>query len=347
MTNENGANSANESRQTSRIVGEILPIERTLSGLWSWDRAIGFRGELGTPDRGIIELYGNEHTGKTSLACYLVGRRSSEADLVLCDYEGAIDPYYLEDITERAGHSGNIRYIASTKKEKGKTVPRKHEAMIQDAINSLVEENVASVIVDSYGAFTSHASREERKKDIGKRTVGQEAKTLNNVAKDVQSWLRALDVGKWWFVINHTNPNIGGPGFNTPGGRKTKYLAIARAWIRRKANDWPEGSGNFVAEIAFQKLKYGIKGGKCWVYFIPGFGVSPEMTAVYECIQLKLAQAGATVKLEVMDGEDKEWKWMSQGRIGTLAKKALDPQKNAKTFKPFFDALERYGKENA
>jgi RecA/RadA recombinase len=294
----------------SRIKGTIHEIERTPSGLWSWDRAVGFRSKHGTPDRGIIELYGDEHTGKTTLACYLVGRRSLEKELVFCDLEGSIDPWYLEEITATAGHSGSIRVIDDTEIKKKKTVARSHESMV-DA-------------------------------DLGKRTVGQEARTLNDTAKRVQTWLRTNDDGKWWFVINHTSPNIGGAGFSTPGGRKTKYLSIIRAWIRRKANDWPEGTGNFVAEIAFQKLKYGIKGKKAWVYFIPGYGVSREMTAVYECIQMGLAKKEATIKLNVMDPKDKEWKWMSQGRVSALAKKALEPKKHAKTFEPFFDALETY-----
>ena len=332
-----------EDQKVSRIIGKVLEVERVPSGLWSWDRAIGFQGLAGTPSRGIIELYGDEHTGKTTLACFLVGQRSLESDLVLCDLEGSIDPNYLEKITENAGHSGAIRVITDTVLKKKKPTPRSHEEMVQEAMDSLLDKDVASFIVDSYGAFTSTVARSKK---LGERTVGQEARTLNDVARGVQSWLRSLETGKWWFVINHTSPNIGGAGFSTPGGRKTKYLAVVRAWIRRKANDWPEGTGNFVAEITFQKLKYGIKGRKAWVYFIPGYGVSREMTAIYECIQMGIARKEATIKLEVMDGEDKEFKWMSQGRVSALAKKALDPEKNIKTFRPFFDALSRYDREN-
>ena len=37
---------------------------------------------------------------------------------------------------------------------------------------------------------------------------------------------------------------------------------------------------------------------------------------------------------------------MSQGRISTLAEKALNPKKHRLTFLPFFDALEKYDAEN-
>jgi len=298
---------------------------------------------LGTPDRGIIELYGDEHTGKSTLAYFLISKRAGDGAIVICDLEGSIDATYIEKVSTTAGHKGPIRIIDYSERKKKKMVPRTHESMVEEAVDSLLLDDVDASLVDSYGAFSSIASRA---KHLGERTVGEEARTLNEAAKRVQTHLRNNDDGKWYFVINHTSPNIGGHGFNTPGGRKTKYLSIARAWIRRKANDWPTGTGNFVAEITFQKLKYGIKGRKCWVYFIPGYGVSREMTAVYECIQLKLAKADSVVKLEVMDGEDKEFKWMSQGRISTLAKKALTPERAKKTFQPFFDALSRYDVEH-
>jgi len=331
-----------EERQ-ARIIGRVPTISRVPSGLCSFDRAVGFRGELGTPARGILELYGDEHTGKSTLAYYLTSRRAADRRIVVCDLEASIDKAYVEQVTHAAGHTGQVLLIDDLGKDKGKVIPRSHEEMVGEAIDLILEDDVSGVIVDSYGAFTSAVARG---KPIGERSVGQEAKTLNDVAKRVNTWIRLNEDPKWYFVINHTSPNIGGQGFSTPGGRKTKYLAIVRAWIRRIDSDYPEGTGNFVAEVAIQKLKYGAKGRKGWVYFIPGFGVSREMTAVVDCIKLKLAKADNVVKLEVMDGDDKEWKWMSQGRIGTLAEKALDPEKNHKAFEPFFAALEKYNVDN-
>ena len=330
-------------KEVSRIIGRVPEITRVPSRLYTWDRAVGFRGVLGTPGRGIIELYGDEHTGKSTLALYLNGVRAGERELVICDLEASLDRNYIETVTSVAGHTGPVRIIDYTEPEKKKEVARPHEEMLQEAIDSLLREDVATVIVDSYGAFTSIVARE---KPLGERSMGQEAKTLNDAAKRVNTWLRVVDDPKWYFIINHTNPNIGGQGFTTPGGRKTKYLAVVRAWIRRVENDWPKGTGNFVSEVVIQKLKYGAKGRRAWIYFIPGFGVSPEMTAVTDCIKLKIAKADATIKLQQMDVEDKEWKWMSQGRISTLAEKAMNPKKHKATFQPFFDALEKYNQEN-
>ena len=334
-------------KEVSRIIGRVPEITRVPSRLYTWDRAVGFRGILGTPGRGIIELYGDEHTGKSTLALYLNGIRAGNRELIICDLEASLDRDYIEAVTTIAGHTGPVRIIDYTEPgKKKKETARPHEEMLQEAIDGLLREDVATVMVDSYGAFTSTVARE---KPLGERSMGQEAKTLNDAAKRVNTWLRVVEDPKWYFVINHTNPNIGGRaagGFTTPGGRKTKYLAVVRAWIRRVENDWPKGTGNFVSEVVIQKLKYGAKGRRAWVYFIPGFGVSPEMTAVTDCIKLKIAQADSTIKLQMIDRDDKEWKWMSQGRISTLAEKALNPKKNKSTFQPFFDALEKYNQEN-
>ena len=329
-----------------RVIGEVPPVERSPIGLYTFDRAVGFRGEIGLPSRGIIELYGDEHTGKSTLAYYAMGHRAANRSIVVCDLEASLNKEYIEHSTHVAGHKGEIVLVnmVSDKKKGGDFVLRTHESMLEETIDSLLKPEIAGVLVDSYGAFASAVSKD--KKHLGERTMGQEAKTLNQAAIRVVSWIRLVNDPKWYFVINHTSPNIGGQGFTTPGGRKTKYLAIVRAWIRRVESDWPKGTGNFVAEVAIQKLKYGAKGRKGWVYFIPGFGVSREMTAVTDCVKLELAQAEESIKLNVMDGDDKEWKWMSQGRISTLAEKALEPEKNKKTFQPFFDALEKYNVEN-
>jgi hypothetical protein len=85
-----------------------------------------------------------------------------------------------------------------------------------------------------------------------------------------------------------------------------------------------------VAKITVQKLKYGASGKDALVYFIPGYGVSKEMTDVFDCIEEGIATRGTSVELQ----------GQKMGRIGTLAEKALDPAANIKTFRPFAEALD-------
>ena len=310
-----------------RVVGDLPEIERFKTDLWSFDRAVGFGNKLGTTLRSLIELYGNEASGKSTLGYYLAGKVASERGIWIADLEGTMDKWYVNDVTARAGHTGIIRVsdYGETKRGKQSWVP--HEQQLQQSIDSILDEDYGAGMVDSIGAFVSAVSGA---KDLGERSVGQEAKTINDASKRVATWLRIADDAKLYIYINHTHPNIGGHGFDTPGGRKKKYLSNVRLWIRRLESDIPSGSGNFVAKIVVQKLKYGASGKEALVYFIPGYGVSKEMTDVFDCIKEGIAERGASISL---NGK-------KMGRISTLASKALEPQKNAALFKQFQQALD-------
>src|SRR3990172_5980344 len=191
-----------------RVKGEVPQVLRAPIGLYTFDRAVGFRGETGLPSRGIIELYGDEHTGKSTLAYYAMGNRAGDRSIVVCDLEASLSKEYIENATHVAGHRGEIKLVnaLSDKKKGGDYVLRTHESMLEETIDSLLKPEVAGVLVDSYGAFAAMVSKD--KKHLGERTVGQEAKTLNAAAVRVVSWLRLVTDPKWYFVINHTSPNI-------------------------------------------------------------------------------------------------------------------------------------------
>lgn len=325
---------------TDRVEASLPPVRWYPQGLWSLDRAVGFlrHGHLGWPGRSLIELYGDEHTGKTTLAYFIAGWFCRDRTLWVADLEKTLNVEYVEFVTRVAGHTGKIKvadYATGVKKKK----PRSDEIQIEEAIDALLDPDVGAGIIDSIGMFTSIV---QESKHVGERTVGQEAKTINDATKRLSNRLLLAEDDKLFFYINHTSPRIGagGGGFTTPGGRKKYYAANLRLWIRRKESDWPKGSGGFVSEVVVQKNKYGgNKGAKAWVYFIPGYGVSKELTAVYECKMTKMAKFGNTVKLYMRDPKDHEFKWMSQGRISTLARWALEPAKHRAVFQRFQDAL--------
>jgi recombination protein RecA len=310
-----------------RVVSDLPEIERHETGLWSFDRAVGFGDLRGITLRSLVELYGPEASGKSTLAYYLAGKVAGERGIWVADLEGTMDKWYVNDVTEHAGHSGIIRVsdYGQTKRGKQSWVP--HEQQLSDSIDAILDKDYGAGVADSIGAFVSAVSGA---KALGERSVGQEAKTINDASKRVATWLRIADDPKLYIYINHTHPNIGGHGFDTPGGRKKKYLSNVRLWIRRTESDIPAGSGNFVAKITVQKLKYGASGKEALVYFIPGYGVSKEMTNVFDCIEEGLAVRGTSVELQ----------GKKMGRIGTLAEKALEPNNHPKTFRPFAEALD-------
>ena len=330
-------------KNKTTIIGDVYPVTRFRTGLWSLDKALGFRGDEGMPLRSLVELYGNEHSGKSTLAWYLSAKVKSEGTIWIADLEGTLDPKYIKEVVEHAGFQGTVRISDYSETKRGNKSMRSHEAQLQEAIDALLEDGVNAAVIDSIGMFFPIV---DRSKDLGERSVGQRAKTIADASRRVIAWLRITETPKLAFYINHVHPNIGGRGFDTPGGETKKFAANVRMWLRRIESDIPEGSGNFLAEARIQKLKFGGASSdrRGLVFFIPGFGVSPEMTAVFDCIRLGLAERGAVIKMEQMDADDKKFKSTTMGRVETRKERAMEPEKNRKMFEPFYDALEKYEK---
>jgi len=322
------------------VIGDVFPVTRLETGLWGFDRALGFRGSNGMPLRSLLELYGPEHSGKTTLGLYLLSKIDPEGTIWVADLEGTLPKDYTKSVAEHAGFEGKVQIAQYINTDKRKAKLRSHEEQLQDAVDALLDDDVNGCMVDSIGSFIPIVMS---KKDLGERSVGQRAKTIADASRRVLAWLRIADNPKLVIYINHTHPNIGGHGFSTPGGETKKYASNVRIWIRRIENDVPKGTGNFLAEAQVQKLKFG--GSAPWrkgiIYFIPGYGVSKEMTAVFDCVGADVAKREATIKLKEFDEQKSKDVWIDMGRIGELVEKAMEPEKNVATFQHFFDALER------
>ena len=319
------------------VIGDVYPVERYQTGLWSLDRALGFRGDYGVPLRSLLELYGFEHSGKSTLGEFLMARIREDGIIWIADVEGTLDKAYVKEVVENAGFKGTVRVADYINTDKRKSRLRSHEEQLQDAIDALLEDDVNACMVDSIGLFNPIVAVS---KDLGERSVGQRAKTIADASRKVSAWLRIAESPKLAIYINHVHPNIGGQGFDTPGGQTKKYAANIRIWLQR-IEGIPKESGNFIAEARVQKLKIGgaHPGRKGLIYFIPGYGVSKEMTDVFDCIGQGIAKREAVVRLKQFDDKKGDFEWVSMGRIGDLAEKALEPDKNRAVFKHFEDAL--------
>ena len=324
-----------------KFISDTYPVQRIATGLWSLDRALGFKGDNGVPLRSLFELYGHEHSGKSTLAWFIAAKVNPKGTVWIADLEGTIEGKYVTEVMRNAGFSGTIRVANYIEAKKGKDALRPHEAQFQDAIDSLLEQDVSAAVIDSIGMFWPIV---DVAKDLGERSMGQRAKTVADASRRVAAWLRVTEEPKLCFYINHVHPNIGGRGFDTPGGQTKKFAANIRVWLQRIESDIPDGSGNFLAEARVQKLKHGGANPerKGLVFFIPGFGISKELTDVFDCIRLKLAERGATIKLSQYDIKKGKDEFVSMGRIGDLVEKAQEPTKHVTLFKNFADALTRY-----
>lgn len=309
---------------------QIPQIERVPTGLWSLDRSLGDQttGQIGMPLRCMTEIYGREHSGKSSLAYYLAGIIRPEGRIHLMDTEGFPDPDYLINSLAIAGFVGGINVIDAAKESKKKKEARLHTEMATELADYLIEPETNAVIMDSLGMYMSEAEKEGK---IGDANMGRRARDITQWSRRAASHLMVHnDPPKLGIMVNHILANLSSRGHYTPGGRGKSHASSFRLYMWRKDNKFDYGA--FQAEVKTEKLRWGgtSKDHAGIVFIIPGVGVSRGFTALLDCVRLGIAQRGSTVKL---DGT-------SLGRIGTLLKAARE--ENDKKFEPFYAALEGY-----
>ncbi len=301
-------------------------IERVRTGLWTFDWAVGSKNSYGFPTRSLVEIYGRQSVGKSSLSYFLAGKLSGKSGgITLMDLEG-FDRNYVVSSLKQANFSGQIRVIPIINK-KGKILS--HSEMADDFLNNLyTDPNYSVGILDSVGAFVSNA---ESAGDTGDANMGKRAIAVNQIMRKVVAYSKAKETPMTVLIVNHVHSVVGGYGHLTPGGEALKYLAATRIFLRQvKAIESGDRVLGFHVGGKLEKLRFGGRGRGFNLVIIPDFGVSPELTAVFDCVSLGLATDDRTIKLG-----DKTF-----GYISKVVDLAMEGKKDK--FNPFFEALEDY-----
>lgn len=309
-------------------VNTTLPeIERTRTGLYSFDRALAWENKLGLPTRAIVELYGQEHIGKSTMAYYLAGTVNPTGKVLLCDFEG-MDIEHLPRAMIPANFDGSVDIITA-QDSKGKM--RDHEDMLEELTQRMLEEaDVSAGIVDSIGAITPIFERES---DIGEGFGAKRATIVAKFSRKANYAIINRETPANLFVTNHSHQIVSGMGHSSAGGVTLKYLEAVRLFMRFSVGDFIKSGDevlSYVIKGKVEKLRYGGKGREFKFVITPGYGVRPNLTAIIDCVDLKLADRGAVVKIE-----DK-----SLGRIGQLYEADLAEDKEQ--FLPFYEALKKH-----
>lgn len=278
--------------------GNTHEIERLETGLYTFDKAVGSKtGRLGLPLRSMTEISGRSHVGKSTTAYYLSGRISSlqsgKGSIEICDLEG-LDVVYLKHALGVSGFKGHVHLIDGL--EKGKL--RKHSVMIQEGVEKLMaDSNTRVVLLDSISAFTPDA---ESAGDFGESFMGKRAFTLAQFARRSVTYLKAKEEASCVIFINHDYSIMAGVGNASAGGDTLKSLAAIRLSLRQQEviKDTNENVLGYRVGGTVNKLRYGGKGRKFSLVVIPDYGVSKEMTAVYDASDLGLIDRGAVVKVD-------------------------------------------------
>ena len=165
--------------------------------------------------------------------------------------------------------------------------------------------------------------------------MGRRAFNLAQYARRSVNYLNNKETPANVIFINHTHSVLSGQGHQTAGGDTLKQLAAIRLslWQKEIVKSGEDILGYRVGGTV-EKLRYGGKGKKFTLVIIPEYGVSRELSALYDASDLGLIDRGSVVKI---DGK-------SIGYISKLFEAATNG--NKQKFDPIFEKLEKYKEQN-
>jgi len=201
-------------------LGEIhrVDVDVVPTGSFSLDLALGVGG---LPRGRVIEIYGPEASGKTTLALNVVAQAQKQGGrCAFIDAEHAMDPEYAA----RLGVRVNDLLISQ---------PNNGEEAL-NILDSLVRSKMISVVVvDSVAALTPRAELEG---EMGEQHVGRQARMMAQALRKLTAI--ASQSNTMIIFINQIRMKIGimfGNPETTPGGLALKFAASVRIDIRRIA----------------------------------------------------------------------------------------------------------------
>ena len=195
-----------------------LDVEAISTGCLSLDMALGVGG---VPKGRIIEVFGPESSGKTTLALHIVAEcQKNGGKAAFIDAEHALDPEYAKNL------GCNAEDLLVSQPDSGE------QAL--DILQKLLETAALDVIViDSVAALVPKAELDGQ---IGDVTVGLQARLMSQALRKLSG---PINKSRTCVVfINQIREKIGvmfGSPETTPGGRALKFYSSVRLDIRRIA----------------------------------------------------------------------------------------------------------------
>ncbi|KKP33433.1 MAG: Protein RecA [Candidatus Roizmanbacteria bacterium GW2011_GWA2_32_13] len=193
-------------------------IDSISTGALSLDLALGVGG---VPKGRIIEIFGSESCGKTTLALHIVAETQKKKGIAaFIDAEHALDPEYAKKI------GVDIDNLLISQPDTGE------DAL--DILETLVRSGTVSVvIIDSVAALTPKAEIEG---EMGDQQIGLQARLMSKALRKITSV--AAKNGVIIIFINQVRTKIGimwGDPDVTPGGKALKFYSSVRIKLTRTA----------------------------------------------------------------------------------------------------------------
>jgi len=218
----------------------IVDIASISSGSISLDLALGINGY---PRGRVIEIFGPESSGKTSLAIHAIAEAQKAGGIAaFIDAEHAFDRFYAEKL----GVDVENLYISQ---------PDNGEQALEIADNLIRSGAIDILVIDSVAALTPKAEIEG---EMGDSRMGLQARLMSQALRKLTANINKTNT--CCIFINQLRDKIGilfGSPETTTGGNALKFYASVRVDIRRigQIKDGEEVSGNRVrVKIVKNKL---------------------------------------------------------------------------------------------
>lgn len=194
----------------------VAEIESTSTGSLGLDIALGIGG---LPKGRIIEIYGPESSGKTTLTLHAVAEEQKKGGVcAFVDAEHALDPLYARKV------GVNLEELLISQPDTGE------QAL--EIVDTLVRSGAVSmVVVDSVAALTP---KSELEGDMGDSSVGVHARLMSQAMRKLTGSISRSNC--MVIFINQIRMKIGvmfGSPETTTGGNALKFYASVRLDIRR------------------------------------------------------------------------------------------------------------------
>ena len=193
-----------------------LPIDVVPTGSVALDVALGIGG---LPRGRIVEIYGPESSGKTTVALHAIA--NAQADGGICafiDAEHALDP----DYANKLGVNTDELLVSQ---------PDNGEQALEIADTLVRSGALALIVIDSVAALTPRAEIEG---EMGDSHVGLQARLMSQALRKMTGALKSANTTA--IFINQLREKIGvmfGSPETTTGGRALKFYSSVRLEVRR------------------------------------------------------------------------------------------------------------------
>ena len=193
-----------------------LNIESISTGSLSLDLALGIGG---LPKGRVVEIYGPESSGKTTLTLTAIAQAQKNGGLAaFVDVEHALDPQYAKKL------GVNMDNLLVSQPSSGEEALRIVETLVRsNALDLIVLDSVAALV-----------TKQELDGEIGDSTVGAQARLMSAAMRKLTSIIAKARTT--CIFTNQIREKIGvmfGNPETTPGGRALKFYSSVRVDIRR------------------------------------------------------------------------------------------------------------------